>query len=175
MKVFVRNAVDCFDGVFHEFQAVRMGLDCRFWHATSTGCQHSKGDNYPVDKCGSVVIEARQFVFEYATKVCGQLRQHYWVGCFFRGIKPCCPSLRRFKDTAHLTNQEPHINFRNRLMSASNRWMMRSRMIFGLPGSYSIGMLTALHHLLSVRTLCTMTCRACVSHLRSILSLMMVL
>ena len=121
MIVVVGVAVDCFDGVFQEFQAVRMGLDCRFWHAAAAGCQHSKGYDYPVVTCGNIVVETGHVVFEYATKVCGQLCQHYGVGFFFRGVDPCCPLLRRFKDTACLTNQEPHINFRNRFKSASNR------------------------------------------------------
>ena len=74
--------MDCFDGVFHEFQAVCMGLDCRVWHAASTGCQHSKGDNDPIVACGSVVVKTGHVVFEYPTEVCGQLCQHDGIGCF---------------------------------------------------------------------------------------------
>ena len=66
MFVAVGNDVNCLDGVFHELQTVRMGLDCKFCYAALTGCQHSKDYNYPVVACRSLVDKTGHFVFEYA-------------------------------------------------------------------------------------------------------------
>ena len=71
MVVVVGNAMDCFDGVFHEFQTVRMGLDFRFWHSAAAGCEHFKGYIYPIIACGNIIVKTCQVVFKNATEVCG--------------------------------------------------------------------------------------------------------
>ena len=58
-----------------------MGLDCRFWHATAAGCEHSEGYDYIV-ACKSVLVKTALDVFKYATEVCGQLCQYNRAGSF---------------------------------------------------------------------------------------------
>jgi hypothetical protein len=51
------------------------------------------------------------------------------------GTGPCWPVLRRSCLIALLTSLEPHCSFRNKLKSASNKWMIHNQFRRGDPGS----------------------------------------
>lgn len=82
------------------------------------------------------------------------------------GLDPCCPLLSRLNLSAWRTSRCPHWSFRKKLKSASNRWMILSRFMFGVPGSFSIRMLVALLHLgIAIPRLIAMLRNVC-RHLR---------
>jgi len=77
-------------------------------------------------------------------------------------LDPYCPSLSRLNLSVWRTSRCPHWSFRKKLKSASNRWMILSRFMFGVPESFSIRMLVALLHLgIAIPWLIAMLRNAC--------------